>query len=106
MPPGEHGHQVGTVAARIDLPFTAGWLSSRAGWGLGSMLNQAKTGSMALQVGANFMQFLRSLLGLESRIGPADAAIIMAGAGSPFLINESTKKGSRKASDLLSEAAA
>jgi hypothetical protein len=68
------------------------------------MLNEAITGSIALQVGANFVPFLRSLLGLGGGIGLADAVIIVAGAGVPFLLNESAKKGRRsgKPSDLLS----
>lgn len=66
------------------------------------MLKQAISGSMVLQGGANFVPFLRSLLGLGGGIGLADAVIIMAGADVPLMLNESAKKGRRNASDLLS----
>jgi P-type Ca2+ transporter type 2C len=58
-----------------------------------SMLNRAVGGSIALQVGANFVPFLRSLLGLGHGLGLADVAVIMAGAGVPFLFNEAAKRG-------------
>jgi Ca2+-transporting ATPase len=60
--------------------------------GRSSMLNRAVGGSIALQVGANFVPFLSRLLGLGRGLGLADAAVIMAGAGVPFLFNEATKK--------------
>jgi Ca2+-transporting ATPase len=66
--------------------------AARGQEGVSSMLNRAVGGSIALQVGANFVPFLRSLLGLGPGLGLADVAIIMAGAGVPFLFNEAAKR--------------
>jgi Ca2+-transporting ATPase len=69
--------------------------------GGGSMLHRSITGSIAVQVGANFLPLLRSMLGLGGRIGLTDTVIIMAGAGLPFLLNEAAKKGRLPASESV-----
>ena len=73
--------------------------ASRQGRERTSMLNRAVGGSIALQVGANFMPFLRGLLGLGHGLGLADVAVIIAGAGVPFLFNEAAKRGREPASE-------
>lgn len=69
--------------------------------GGGSMLHRSITGSIAVQVGANFLPMMRSMLGLGGRIGLIDTVIIMAGAGLPFLLNEAAKKGRLPASESV-----
>jgi Ca2+-transporting ATPase len=58
----------------------------------GSLLKRAVGGSIALQVGANIVPFLRTLLGLGSGPRLMDMAVILAGAGLPFLVNEGAKR--------------
>jgi Ca2+-transporting ATPase len=64
-----------------------------------SMLAGAVGGSIALQIAANFLPFLRSLLGLGHGLTPGDALAILAGAGLPFLVNEGVKNAGRRNGD-------
>jgi Ca2+-transporting ATPase len=60
-------------------------------------LQAAVGGSLALQL-ATLLPGLRAVLGLGT-LGIADAAMIVAGAGVPFLINEATKPGAPDAAE-------
>jgi Ca2+-transporting ATPase len=55
-----------------------------------SYLTAALAGSFGVQALAFLVPGLRSLLGLTT-VGAADAIVIAAGAGAPFIINEATK---------------
>jgi Ca2+-transporting ATPase len=57
-----------------------------------NLLDQAVFGSIALQVGANLLPLLRRLLGLGQSMNIADVAVIMAGAGLPYLANQAAKQ--------------
>lgn len=56
-----------------------------------NMLYGAVGGSIALQIAANLLPFMRNFLGLGNGITVTDITIIMAGAGIPFLCNETAK---------------
>ncbi len=53
-------------------------------------LNWAVGGTLAVQIAANYIPPLRTVLG-ASRLGLVDFAVVFAGAGVPFFINEAVK---------------
>jgi Ca2+-transporting ATPase len=64
-----------------------------------SLLDGAVGGSIVLQIAANFLPFLRDVLGLGHGLTPGDMLAILAGAGLPFLVNESVKNAGRRNGD-------
>lgn len=61
-----------------------------------SMLNLAVGGSIGLQLAANIVPALRSLLGIGRGMGLADMAVMLAGAGIPYLVNEVARRSPMK----------